>query len=104
MKPVLFLAIATGLCVAQTTGETYGVVLFAHDLMMPMRDGMHLSTDVYRPAVDGVPLARKLPLLLQQTPYNKEVARSWNRQSTWRAMVMWSYCRTTAGPINRKAC
>ena len=53
-------------------GEVYSVVLFAHNLMVPMRDGIHLAADVYRPAVDGVPLGRKLPILLQQTPYNKE--------------------------------
>ena len=69
------LAAYAGWTAAQTAtsgDEVYSVVVFAHDLMMPLRDGVHLATDVYRPAVDGVPLARKLPLLLQQTPYNKE--------------------------------
>src|SRR5438270_3854673 len=72
MKLILLLAATVALAAAQSTGEVYGVVLFAHDLMMPMRDGIHLATDVYRPAIDNVPLARKLPLLLQQTPYGKE--------------------------------
>jgi uncharacterized protein len=52
--------------------EIYAVVTFAHDLMIPMRDGVKLATDIYRPAIDGAPLSQRLPLLLQQTPYNKE--------------------------------
>ncbi len=52
-------------------GEVYGVVLFAKDLMIPMRDGVKVAADVYRPAVDGVPLSRRLPILLQQTPYKQ---------------------------------
>jgi len=56
-------------------GEVYGVILFTKDLMIPMRDGVKLAADVYRPAVDGVPLSTRLPILLQQTPYNKEGSR-----------------------------
>ena len=55
----------------QPSGE-YEAVLFAKDVMMPMRDGVKLATDIYRPAVNGVPVADRLPLLLQQTPYNKD--------------------------------
>jgi len=47
------------------------VVLFAENLMVPTRDGVRLATDVYRPAVGGVPVAAKLPVLLQRTGYNK---------------------------------
>ena len=36
-----------------------------------MRDGVLLSTDVYRPARDGRPVADPLPVLLHRTPYNK---------------------------------
>lgn len=50
----------------------YETVLFAKDTMIPMRDGVKLATDIYRPAVNGVPVPDKLPLLLQRTPYNKE--------------------------------
>lgn len=48
------------------------VVRFAHDEMVRMRDGVKLATDIYRPAVNGVPVTDKLPVLLQRTPYNKE--------------------------------
>jgi putative CocE/NonD family hydrolase len=47
------------------------VVRFAENLMVPMRDGVRLATDIYRPAVGGVPVADKLPLLLHRTGYDK---------------------------------
>jgi putative CocE/NonD family hydrolase len=40
-----------------------------HDLRVPMRDGVHLSTDLYLPP-GGAPA----PALLMRTPYNKRVA------------------------------
>lgn len=39
--------------------------------MIPMRDGVRLASDVYRPATDGLPVSDRLPILLQRTPYNK---------------------------------
>src|SRR5258707_11173580 len=48
------------------------VVVSARNRMIPMRDGVKLATDIYRPAAAGVPVADKLPILLQRTPYNKE--------------------------------
>ena len=50
---------------------TYGVHL-EKDIMVPMRDGVRLATDVYRPALNGQPVDRAFPVLLQRTPYNKE--------------------------------
>ena len=38
---------------------------------VPMRDGVRLATDVYRPARDGRPLADRHPVLLHRRPYNK---------------------------------
>ena len=52
--------------------SSYDVILFAKDVMVPMRDGVRLATDVYRPARNGEPVEEKLPILLQRTPYNKE--------------------------------
>ena len=46
-------------------------VLIAKDLMVPMRDGVRLATDVYRPALDGEALAGKFPTILQRTIYDK---------------------------------
>ena len=69
MKPTITIALFF-LCIlalAQTPAsdsEIYSVVLFAHDTMVPLRNGVHLAADIYRPAVDGVRLTRKLPILL----------------------------------------
>ncbi len=40
--------------------------------MIPMRDGVRLATDIYRPTREGAPVAERLPVLLQRTPYGKE--------------------------------
>ncbi len=42
-----------------------------HDIMVPMRDGVRLATDVYLPARDGTILVGKRPTILMRTPYNK---------------------------------
>jgi len=41
------------------------------DVMVPMRDGVRLACDVYRPAKAGVPMEGAFPVLLQRTPYSK---------------------------------
>ena len=46
-------------------------VVVSLDLMVPMRDGVRLATDVYRPAKDGEPLSGAFPVVLQRTPYGK---------------------------------
>ena len=46
-------------------------VLVTRDVMVRMRDGVHLATDIYRPALDGKPVGEKLPVLLERTPYDK---------------------------------
>jgi putative CocE/NonD family hydrolase len=42
-------------------------ILIDKNIMVPMRDGVRLATDVYR--TDGAPPA---PVLLARTPYDKE--------------------------------
>jgi hypothetical protein len=44
----------------------YSGIRVEHNVPMPMRDGIILRADVYRPEVDG-----KLPALLLRTPYSK---------------------------------
>ena len=39
------------------------------DVMVPMRDGVRLATDVYLPAAPG--RGAKFPVILERTPYNK---------------------------------
>lgn len=42
------------------------------DVWVPMRDGVKLATDIYLPALNGVPLSKELPTILERTPYDKE--------------------------------
>ena len=50
--------------------------ILEENVMVPMRDGVHLATDIYRPASDGKPLDKPLPVILTRTPYNKRGAQS----------------------------
>ena len=52
-------------------GEPDGAMAL-RDIMVPMRDGVRLATDVYLPAAaDGSPLPGRWPVLLSRTPYGK---------------------------------
>ncbi|HEX4389820.1 MAG TPA: CocE/NonD family hydrolase [Steroidobacteraceae bacterium] len=46
-------------------------VIVTTDVMIPMRDGTKLATDVYRPSQDGTAGAGRFPALLMRTPYDK---------------------------------
>lgn len=41
------------------------------NVMITMRDGVKLAADIYRPARNGFPIEKKVPLLLTRTPYGK---------------------------------
>src|SRR3954469_6549828 len=74
MRSVRLLAVALTLVATRASAQkadTYDVVLFAHDLMIPTRDGTRMATDVYRPARNGTPVAERLPGLLNRTPDDK---------------------------------
>ena len=43
----------------------------ARDVMVAMRDGVKLATDIYRPARKGMAEAGKFPVILERTPYRK---------------------------------
>lgn len=49
-------------------------VIVAKDIMVPMRDGVRLATDIYRPGRGGEAVVGKFPTVLERTPYNKEGA------------------------------
>jgi putative CocE/NonD family hydrolase len=59
----------------QAPGEqpSYEVVI-ERDVMVAMRDGVRLATDVHRPARDGKPVSGAFPVLLERTPYGKNNA------------------------------
>ncbi len=42
------------------------------DVMVPMRDGVGLATDIYLPTRNGAPLEDPLPTILMRTPYNTD--------------------------------
>ncbi len=50
-------------------------VITEKDVMISMRDGIRLATDVYFPARNGVPAEGTFPTLMERTPYNKEGMR-----------------------------
>ncbi|MDH4107210.1 MAG: CocE/NonD family hydrolase [Gammaproteobacteria bacterium] len=56
-------------------GAPAGEVIVETGVMIPMRDGIRLATDIYRPATDGVAVADPLPVLLTRSPYGKDRQR-----------------------------
>ncbi len=46
-------------------------VVVHRDVMVPMRDGICLATDIYRPASAGQVLTKPRPVILERTPYDK---------------------------------
>ncbi|HTE16293.1 MAG TPA: CocE/NonD family hydrolase [Burkholderiales bacterium] len=40
-------------------------------VMIAVRDGVKLATDIYRPARNGKALEGKFPVILERTPYGK---------------------------------
>ena len=51
-----------------------GDVLVLRDVMVPMRDGVALATDIYLPARAGSALSGRFPVVLERTPYDKSAA------------------------------
>ncbi len=49
-------------------------VVVERDRRVPMRDGVHLATDVHRPARAGQALPGPFPVILERTPYGKGAA------------------------------
>ena len=53
-------------------------------IMVPMRDGVRLSTDVYLPARNGQAVAGRYPVILFRSPYNKRGERGSDRPTRHR--------------------
>ena len=47
------------------------MVTSLHDVMVPMRDGINLATDVYLPAAAAEIATGAFPVILERTPYDK---------------------------------
>lgn len=70
MQKIKFLCLAFFISVAAFAQENVleqlkKVAVIDQKVMMPMRDGVRLSTDIYRPKGDG-----KYPIVFSRTPYN----------------------------------
>jgi putative CocE/NonD family hydrolase len=52
-------------------------VVVDENVMVPMRDGIRLATDIYRPAIDGEPVPGLLPTILGRTSYDKKWQSLW---------------------------
>ncbi|TIX98326.1 MAG: hypothetical protein E5V18_24845, partial [Mesorhizobium sp.] len=46
-------------------------MVLCRDVMVTMRDGVRLATDIYRPAREGRALDRPAPAIIERTPYGK---------------------------------
>ena len=53
-------------------GDARFDVVVSKDVMIAMRDGVKLATDIYRPARNGVPVDGRFPVIMERTPYNKD--------------------------------
>ena len=69
----LFVCFLTSLSAAELGPYEVDVAV---DVMVPMRDGVKLATDVYRPARDGKPIGDKTAVILTRTPYRKGDGKS----------------------------
>jgi putative CocE/NonD family hydrolase len=58
-------------------------VMLARDVGMTARDGVHLATDVWRPARDGEPLPGPFPAVMIRTPYNRTGDRYIREGAFW---------------------
>ena len=54
----------------QGSHQQYDAICHSN-VMIPMRDGVRLATDIYIPALDGQPASGKFPVILERTPYDK---------------------------------
>ena len=66
----LIAALASPVVAHAAHAQQYEVVL-EQGVMMPMRDGVRLATDLYFPARGGRPVEGKFPAILVRTPYGK---------------------------------
>ena len=60
----------------QQAETEYGIVV-ARDVMIPMRDGVRLAADVYRPAREGEAVPGRFPAILGRTSYDKSNEWLW---------------------------
>ena len=62
---LLTISIAPTYCQDDALAELEEIAIIDQKIMMPMRDGIRLATDIYRPKTD-----KKVPIIFSRTPYN----------------------------------
>ncbi|MBI2887970.1 MAG: CocE/NonD family hydrolase [Chloroflexi bacterium] len=90
----------------QVSKPEYDVVV-SLDLLIPMRDGVRLVCDVYRPARDGEPLPGPFPVMLERTPYGKhdltrrrDSGEYWARRGYAAVLQDCRGCHASEGELN----
>ncbi|MEZ4416008.1 MAG: CocE/NonD family hydrolase [Gemmatimonadota bacterium] len=63
---------------AQASTPRYGVAEM-RDVMVAMRDGVPLATDIYLPTVNGAVVREPVPAIVTRTPYDKNGSREMGR-------------------------
>ena len=58
-------------------------VVVSENVMVGMRDGTRLATDVYRPARGGKPAEGAFPVTFHRTPYNKTLGEAQLGYDRW---------------------
>ena len=80
MRPFRRLALLALWTVAGAAGaEERSESVVLKDVMVQMRDGVRLATDVYLPARNGAPVEGRFPAILERTPYDKDQAEPLGR-------------------------
>ena len=73
---LLFLAAAAASAQTAPATQPYEAIV-EQNVMVPMRDGVKLATDIYRPGRNGRPIEGKFPVIMERTPYDKAGSRRW---------------------------
>jgi predicted acyl esterase len=65
--PIIFIFITASNLAQQSIKEKIlEIAIIDEKVMMPMRDGIRLATDIYLPKTE-----QKVPIIFSKTPYNK---------------------------------
>ena len=71
-----FVVLSLGGMGGLSADEPFQIVV-SKNVMISMRDGVKLATDIYRPARNGAPVDGRFPVILERTPYNKDSIAGW---------------------------
>ncbi|MGB7465370.1 MAG: CocE/NonD family hydrolase, partial [Candidatus Acidiferrum sp.] len=69
----LLVVLAVGTPLHAQSNASFGIGE-ARNVMVAMRDGVKLATDIYRPTQNGQAIDNKFPVILVRTPYSKDDA------------------------------